>query len=231
VNLDIPPGSPFLQAAFYLLAAVIVAATARLGTRFFAGVLAWVAAVSAVSFAGLLVPGGSGPPLPFVIMLASVIGGGIVIARSRTGDRLARTMPFAVLVGFQSFRLPLELVMHRAFTEGVMPGQMSYSGRNFDIVTGATALLLAIALAITDVPRWVIAAWNWMGLLLLANIVGIAVASTPMFAVFGPENLNVFVMRMPYTLLPAVMVLAAWAGHLIVWKALSLRGPSTPDPR
>jgi hypothetical protein len=108
---------------------------------------------------------------------------------------------------------------------------MSYSGRNFDIVTGITAIVLAIALRVTNVPRWVIRAWNVLGLVLLFNILGVAIASTPMVAYFGPERLNVWVMWMPYTLLPAVMVLAAWAGHLIVWRALSLRAASTPGLR
>jgi hypothetical protein len=156
---------------------------------------------------------------------------GVLIARSTVGDRLARGLPFAVLIGFQGFRLPLELAMHRAYTEGLMPIQMSYSGRNFDIVTGITAIVLAIALRVTSVPRWVIQAWNVLGLVLLFNILGVAIASTPMFAYFGPERLNVWVMWMPYTLLPAVMVLAAWAGHLIVWRALSLRAASTPGLR
>jgi len=48
----------------------------------------------------------------------------------------------------------------------------------------------------------------------------VAVRSTPVFASFGAGRLNLFVMRMPDTLLPAVMVLAAWAGHLIVFRAL-----------
>jgi hypothetical protein len=36
---------------------------------------------------------------------------------------------------------------------------------------------------------------------------------------------------MPYVLLPAVMVLAALAGHLVVFRALSFRAASRPDPR
>ena len=192
---------------------------ARVTRRFLLGIVVWTVVVSAVSFAGLLVPKG-GPPLPFVIMLAAILGMGVVVARSSAGDRLARGAPLACLVGFQAFRFPLELAMHRAYTEGVMPVQMSYPGRNFDIVTGITALVLATVLALTPVPQVVIRAWNWLGLILLANVVGVAMVSTPMFAVFGPEHLNVFVMRMPYTLLPAVLVLAAWAGHLIVFRAL-----------
>ena len=229
--MDIPilPGSPFLQACFYGLAAAIVIATAltlrgaaAVQRRFLIGSLIWVSLVSAAAFAGLLLPRTGQPPLPFVVMLVSIIVLGVAISRSRAGERLARA-PLAWLVLFQSFRLPLELAMHRAYTEGLMPEQMSYSGRNFDIVTGATALALGLAMMVIAVPRWIVAAWNVLGLLLLANILVVAMLSTPVFAYFGPDRLNVFVMSMPYTLLPAVMVLAAWAGHLIIFRALSLR--------
>jgi len=48
--------------------------------------------------------------------------------------------------------------------------------------------------------------------------VTIAVLSTPIFAAFGstPDRLNTFVVDPPFVLLPAVLVLAAWAGHLVV---------------
>jgi hypothetical protein len=237
VDITILPGSPFLQASFYALAiAIVLAATAlvkiaalrcgdspaaasRLQRRFLVAAVGWALAVSAASYSGLLLPRG-GPPLPFVLLLTGVLVLGVVIARSTIGDRLARGLPLAWLVGFQMFRLPLELAMHRAHTEGLMPEQMSYSGLNFDILTGTTGLVLALAMMVTQVPRWLVRAWNVMGLLLLANIVAVSMASTPVFAAFGPDRLNVFITWMPYTLLPAVMVLAAWAGHLIVFRAL-----------
>ena len=240
MEIRILPGSLFLQSCFYGLALVIVVAAvmlvgraaracgdaeadaSRLQRRFLAGALIWIALVGAAAYSGLLLPRG-GPPLPFVVLVVSIVVLGIAIARSRIGDRLARGAPLALLVGFQAFRLPLELAMHRAYTEGLMPVQMSYSGRNFDIITGATALVLAMAMLVVRVPRWIVAAWNVLGLVLLANILAVAILSTPMFAYFGPDRLNVWVMWMPYTLLPAVMVLAAWAGHLIVFRALSLR--------
>ena len=248
MDVVILPGSAWLQAFFYGLAAVIVIAAgvlvksaslrsgdspqqaASLQGRYSIGATIWLFVVSAASYSGLLLPRG-GPPLPFVLLVVSIFAVGVLIARSTVGDRFARGLPFAVLIGFQGFRLPLELAMHRAYTEGLMPIQMSYSGRNFDIATGITAIVLAIALQVTSVPRWLIQAWNVLGLVLLFNILGVAIVSTPMFAYFGPERLNVWVMWMPYTLLPAVMVLAAWAGHLIVWRALSLRAASTPGLR
>jgi hypothetical protein len=238
VPITVIPGSAFLQACFYGLAGLIVivsailvrrAATAsgdaaqqasQLQRRFVVGAIIWLTIVGGASFAGLLLPR-TGRPLPFAIVMISVLALGIAIARSRVGDRLARGSSLAVLVGFQSFRLPLELAMHRAFTEGLMPVQMSYSGRNFDVVSGATALALACAMLVTTVPRWLVAVWNVLGLVLLANILGVAMLSAPNIAYFGPDRLNVWVMWMPYTLLPAVMVLAAWAGHLIVLRALA----------
>ena len=227
-----------MQAAFYGIAALIVVAAAvlirraslasgdtpalaaRLQRRFLIGAAIWIGIFSAASFSGLLLPGDR-PPLPFVILVVSIIVLGVAFARSAIGTRLAGGASLAALVGFQSFRFPLEMAMHRAYTEGLMPVQMSYSGQNFDIVTGATALVLGSVMMVTNVPRAIVAAWNVMGLMLLANIVVVAIASTPVFALFGPDRLNVWVTWMPYTLLPAVMVLAALAGHLIVFRALA----------
>jgi hypothetical protein len=237
VDIVVRPGSALLQASFYGLAVAIVAgaallvrhaaigvgdgqrAASRLQRRFLIGAGLWVAVVSTASYSGALLPRG-GAPLPFVAMLVGVVTLGIGLARSPVGDRLARGLPLSYLVGFQAFRFPLELAMHRAYSEGLMPVQMSYAGRNFDIVTGITALVLGGVLLRVRLPSWVVLAWNLMGLGLLCNILGVAVLSTPMFAYFGPDRLNVWVMWMPYTLLPAVMVVAAWAGHLIVFRAL-----------
>ena len=238
MEIRILPGSLFLQACFYGIAVAIVGAAAVLlrqaslasgdsllqarsrQRRFLMGAAIWLSVVSIAAFSGRLLPR-NGPPLPFALLVIAILALGVAVARSSVGDRLARGAPLAALVGFQSFRLPLELAMHRAYAEGLMPAQMSYSGRNFDIVTGLTALLLAVAMMITRVPRWIVAAWNVMGLILLVNILGVAILSTPALAYFGPDRLNVWVMWMPYTLLPAVMVLAAWAGHLVVFRALA----------
>ena len=50
--------------------------------------------------------------------------------------------------------------MHAAAEEGVMPREMSYSGYNLDIVTGASAALLAILLFAGAAPRALVLAWN-----------------------------------------------------------------------
>ncbi len=67
------------------------------------------------------------------------------------------------------------------------------------------------------------AVWNVAGLALLVNIVTVAILSTPRFALFGDDRLNVFVAYPPFVWLPAVLVLAALAGHLVVFRALRVR--------
>jgi hypothetical protein len=63
--------------------------------------------------------------------------------------------------------------------------------------------------------------WNVVGLLLLANVVIVAILATPLIRYFGDRQLNVWVTYPPFVWLPAVLVLAALAGHLVIFRALS----------
>jgi hypothetical protein len=192
--------------------------TARVG----AAVLAWLLITALVAASGVLRRFEATPP-PFAGLLLAILVVGFAVPGSALGTLLARGLPLWILVGFQVFRLPLELLMHRAYVEGLMPVQMSYSGWNYDIVTGITAGALAVWLGWGRAPRWVVAAWNVLGFVLLVNIVTVAVVSTPLFRWFGDERLNTFVTYPPYVWLPAVLVLAALMGHILVWRRLSGR--------
>jgi hypothetical protein len=148
------PASSFLVTAFMLLTAITFLATIvvlGLGLRSRRATLT-VAVVLAVWLAFTYVAASRGlvrfQPLPptFFFFLAVALALSVGFAVSRLGGRLAAAAPLTVLVALQAFRLPLELLMHRAYEEGVMPVQMSYSGRNFDIVTGSSAIVVAIVI-------------------------------------------------------------------------------------
>ena len=185
-----------------------------------AAVLAWLLVTALVAASGVLRRFDARPP-PFAILALAVGVVGIAVPFSPLGTLLVRGLPLYALVGFQVFRFPLELVMHRAYVEGVMPVQMSYSGRNYDIVTGITGGALGLWLIRRNVSRWVVAAWNTLGLVLLVNIVTIAIVSTPVFGWFGNDRLNTFVTYPPFVWLPAILVTAALMGHILVWRRLS----------
>lgn len=166
-------------------------------------------------------------PPPLMLWMVMTLGFALVVGLSPFGRRLAEGLPFVALVGFQVFRLPLELVMHRAAVEGVMPTVMSYGGYNFDILSGITGGLLGLALARGSVPRGVIVAWNVLGLTLLAVIVTVAFLATPLVRAFGDQQINSWIAQFPYAWM-AVMVSAALLGHVLVARKLLL---ATTRPR
>lgn len=219
---------PLLVAAGFVLACD--AADRRLGervdvrrrrtVRIGVAVLAWLLLTWLVAASGVLRRFDLFPP-PFAALPLAVTALSIAVACSSLGTRLVRGLPLWVLVGSQAFRFPLELLMHETHVAGVMPVQMSYSGQNWDIVTGITAGLLAWWLARGHVPRWVVLGWNVLGFALLLNIVTVAIVSTPIFRWFGDDRLNTFITFPPFVWLPAVLVPAALIGHILVWRKVS----------
>jgi hypothetical protein len=128
-----------------------------------------------------------------------------------------------MLVAVQAFRLPLELAMHAMYERGIMPEPMSYSGRNFDILTGGTAIVVAALVAARLAGPRLVLAWNLLGSALLVNVLVVAILATPLFRYFGDEHLNIWVTYPPFVWLPAVMVVAALAGHVVIFRALAKR--------
>lgn len=183
-----------------------------------AGAAIWMGGTWAVAASGVLRQWEATPP-PFGLFVAAILALAALMSLTSYGDRLARGLPIWVLVAVQGFRLPLELAMHAMYERGVMPVQMSYSGRNFDILTGISALLVAWLVRTGRGGRRLVVAWNVLGLALLVNVVTVAILSTPRFRVFGDDRLNVWVTYPPFVWLPAVMVLAAFAGHFLVFRA------------
>ena len=188
------------------------------------GCATWMAVTWAVAEQGTFRQWDRLPPSLGVLVVLIII----ISARLATGGvgRRLAALPLWMLVAVQGFRLPLELAMHAMAERGIMPEQMSYSGRNFDIVTGSSALIVAALVASGRGGKALVALWNVVGLALLVNIMVVAVISTPLVGYFGQGRLNVWITYPPFVWLPAVMVLAALAGHLIVFRAVSrVAGP------
>jgi hypothetical protein len=191
-------------------AAVTAATVAGIGVVWMAGT--WVVAANGVLHQWTAVP----PPI--MVLATGIIVLSLALAFSSVGQALA-TLPLWLLIVVQSFRFPLEIAMHAMAERGIMPEQMSYTGRNFDIVTGILAIIVAV-LTYRGGARPLAWAWNIAGLLLVLNVTTVAILSTPRFAYFGNDHLNTWVADPPFVWLPAVMVLAAIAGHLVIFRAL-----------
>jgi hypothetical protein len=163
-------------------------------------------------------------PAPGFVLVGLLTLGTIILAFSFIGSRLAAGISLAGLVGYQVFRVPLEWVLHELYSEGVIPVQMTFAGRNFDIATGLLAAALALWLLKGPRTVWLVFIWNIIGLALLVNIVVIAILSTPVpFRYFMNEPANLLPSTFPYVWLPTFLVQAALFGHLLVFRAIGRR--------
>ncbi|PRQ02616.1 hypothetical protein [Enhygromyxa salina] len=195
------------------------AATLRTGVA----VAVWLSLTGALAGSGALANFESFPPPVMPVVLASFVLT-FVLAFSRFGERLARDLPLSLLVGYQGFRVVVEIMLHRASEEGVIGQHMTWSGLNFDVVTGLTGLGLGLWLWRREQgqpqPRALLWVWNLLGLGLLATIVGISILSMPgpLRQFGGPPN--VWIADFPFVWLPTIMVTAALFGHLLVFRRL-----------
>lgn len=183
-------------------------------------VFLWLGTSALIAKSGMLMEFTRRPP-PFVLMAFGFILATAVLALSPVGTRLVRGVNIGWLIGFQAFRILVELWLHQLFQEGVTPVQMTFAGRNFDIISGLFGLALGLWALKTQPPRWAIWLFNLVGLGLLINIVTIAILSTPTaLRQFFNEPANTFVAHWPYVWLPTFLVQAAWFGHLLVFRWL-----------
>ena len=185
---------------------------------------AWLGATLALAASGRL-SFTSRPPTAGILIAAAVVLA-VAVATSRLGSRLATGIPLAALVGVQAFRFPLEVLLHRAYREGLVPVQMSYSGFNFDILTGLSAIVVALYVARRPDAVVVVRVWNAAGIVLLVNILTIAVLSTPTpIRVFHNEPANEWIAHAPWVWLPSVFVVAAIIGHIVIVPTAAIRVP------
>ena len=215
--------SLFLTLAFGVYA-IMVAGLAARAIRSGWLLAGWLVLTGGLAASGLLLAFDSFPP-PVMRLILPALAMTTAVCLSSVGRGWVERWSLAGLVAFQAFRLPLELIMHEAAREGVMPQQMTFTGRNWDILTGLLALPLAYLLTRGKVTSAWVWAWNVLGLGLLVNVVTVAVLSVPgPFRHFMNEPANVWIGYAPFVWLPTVLVPLALAGHLLVARKLRTKG-------
>jgi hypothetical protein len=183
--------------------------------------IAWLM-LTAILAAGGMLSDFSRVPAPFMVFIVVCFVLTLCVAFSGFGRFWALGLPFSALIGFQAFRILAELLLYFAYQSGLAPVQMTFEGYNWDILTGVTALPMAWWVHRHPDDRRSIWIWNVLGLALLVTIVTIAMLSAPTpMRVFMNEPANTFVTTFPYVWLPAVLVMYALLGHVLVFRKLS----------
>jgi hypothetical protein len=158
-------------------------------------------------------------PMPVVpLLFASMLLFAVWFAYSKFGRALGNLISIPTLVGFQGFRVFLEFLLHHWSLIGTIPETMTWTGQNFDILSGVLAIVF-IPIVIKG-PRL---AWipSLIGFLLLLNVLRVVVMSSPFPFSWPLENPLQLAMYWPYVLIGPLFVMPALVGHLILFRVLT----------
>lgn len=188
------------------------------------GLFAWLVFLKVISGLNILDQWNSMPPRLLIALLPPLITT-IIIASSVKFRDFLQYVPQRWMVLIQSFRIVMEIILLMLFIENIIPQQMSFEGRNFDILSGITALIVGYLVVKNKISRKLLIAWNLFGLILLANIVTIAILSTPLpIRLFMNEPADTVIAYFPFVWLPGFVVPVAYFMHVVsIKKALSYK--------
>jgi hypothetical protein len=145
-------------------------------------------------------------PLPAVLLFSF----------SKRGREILRQIPPQRLIYWQSFRIVVEIILWISVLNGLLPSQLSFEGRNFDILTGVFAFPIGYYCYVKrSWPAWLVTVYNVGGLLLLLNAVLVSMLSMPTpIRVFHNEPSSALLGTFPFIYLPGVLVPLAYTLHI-----------------
>jgi len=188
-------------------------------------VLVWLALQSVLGYTGFYRHYNSMPPRFVLAVLPplAVIAGVFLYKPARD---FVKNMPLTTLSWLHTVRILAEVVLYYCFLQGALPQIMTFGGRNFDIIAGLTAPLIAYYGAQKGIlQKQHIMLWNLICLGLLLNIVITGVLSAPFpFQQFGFAQPNIAVFYFPLVLLPSFVVPAVLFCHLAAIVKLKGKG-------
>ncbi len=181
----------------------------------------WSITQSLIAYSGFYLLTDTIPPR-FLLMVGPPLLAIILILTTKNGKRFVSSFDLKTLTLLHTVRIPVELVLFSLFLQKLVPELMTFSGRNWDILSGISAVLIyLLVIKKNKINTSLALAWNFIGLGLLLNIVINAILSAPFaFQQFSFEQPNIGVLMFPYNLLPAVIVPIVLFSHLISIKQL-----------
>jgi len=165
--------------------------------------------------------------LPPKILLLGVLPTILVIIClliTQSGKQFIDSLPLKNLIFLNILRIPVEIVLWCLFIYKTIPEIMTFEGRNFDILAGITAPIIAYYGFIkAKVSRKLILFWHFLSLALLINVVFIGLLSAPTpFQQFAFTQPNVAILYFPFSLLPTFIVPLILFGHLVSIRQLTV---------
>lgn len=195
----------------------------RMKTMIAGSLIFWMIFVSAWSASGMM-SDFTKFPFNFLPIIAIPLVTALVATFSNAFKIILTNIPEEKIIVLQNFRFFVEILLWMLFITSALPIQMTFEGRNFDILAGLTAPLIAYFVTRKRLSKTGVIVWNVFGLLLLTNIVTIAILSTPSpVRIFMNDPANTIVAVFPVSFLPGFLVPLAYTLHFFSLRQATLR--------
>jgi hypothetical protein len=197
--------------------------TRKKSTPIYIGLVLWLTIQGVLSYKNIYNTGLDA--FPPKIMLAGILPAILAIIlmfASTKGKEFIDSLPLKNLTFLNIIRIPVEIILYWLFLNKTIPELMTFEGRNFDILAGITAPFVAyFAFTKQKISRIVILIWNFIGLLLLTNIVIHALLSAPSpIQKLAFDQPNIAILNFPFSWLPTFIVPIVYFGHFVSIRQL-----------
>lgn len=184
-------------------------------------IIGWLLVQSVISCSGFYTKTDAMPPR-FVLAIIPPFFTILLLFILPKGRAFIDALDAKNLTYLHSSRTFVELVLWGLFVHKLVPEDLTFEGRNFDILAGLTAPIIGyLGIHKKLINQKLILAWNVICLGLLLNVVGMGILSAPLpFQQMNFEQPNVGLLYFPFVLIPSVVVQLVLFSHLAIIRRL-----------
>lgn len=188
-----------------------------------AGLLVWLFSIGLLASQNFFLDLNAKPPrLPLVMLIPLLLI--VMLFIRQNGRRFLDALSLPAITYLHTIRVLVEIALYSLFIHHQIPPLITFEGRNYDIIAGLTAPVMAYFTFNRPMlsTRWLLI-WNVLALLLLLNVVTHAILSVPLpFQQLAFEQPNVAILKFPFIWLPGFVVPTVLLGHLVAIRRLTL---------
>ncbi len=154
------------------------------------------------------------PPKFLLFILIPLISSYIYFFRRHKNNPIYQRLPLRWTTGMQSFRIPVEILLHYTFLAGVIPASATYHGLNYDILMGITGALFFLG-AVQN--KRLLKAWNIIGIFMIVIVAAVITTSSYAPHLWGATEplVSLEFFRLPYLFLAGFLAPLAIFLHVV----------------
>jgi len=161
-------------------------------------------------------------PPRFVLLIIPPILLIIILFNTQKGKLFIDSLDIKVLTIIHTIRILVEIILFWLFMYKTIPVELTFEGRNFDIISGVTApIVYYFGFIKQTLSKKLIISWNIICIGLLLNVVLNSILSSPLlFQKFEFNQPNIAVLNFPFVFLPSLIVPIILFSHFVIIRKL-----------